>query len=125
VKFLIIIYSNPLSWEHPVFLHHAQTRQLDPHEREELNGELQALLDELRTSGELQSIMAMDAPERARTIRVRDRIVTTTDGPYAETKEQMAGAFLVECASRERAEEIAARFPDARFGAVEVRPLSF
>ena len=48
---------------------------------------------------------------------------TTTDGPYAEAKEQLAGYLMVECDSVERATEIARSWPDARFGAMEVRPV--
>jgi hypothetical protein len=54
---------------------------------------------------------------------VRDRVAIATDGPYVESKEHLAGVFFLDCASQERAEEIAARFPDTRFGAVELRPI--
>jgi hypothetical protein len=50
-------------------------------------------------------------------------VPVTTDGPYVESKEQLAGYFVLDCESPERAASIAARFPDARFAAVEVRPI--
>jgi hypothetical protein len=59
----------------------------------------------------------------ARTVRVRDGVPATTDGPFGEAGEQLAGYFVADCESLERATEIAARFPDARFAAVEVRPI--
>jgi len=55
-------------------------------------------------------------------VRVVEGRTLTTDGPYAEAKEMLAGIFLVECDSPERAVEIAARIPEAQFGVVEVRP---
>ena len=56
-------------------------------------------------------------------MRVRDGVVATTDGPFAEAKEQLAGYLTVECDSPERAVEIAARWPDAKYFAMEVRQL--
>ena len=56
-------------------------------------------------------------------VRVRDGETMTTDGPFAEVKEQLAGFYLVECDSLERAIEYAARVPDAVFTDVEVRPV--
>ncbi|MFD9739779.1 YciI family protein [Umezawaea sp. NPDC059074] len=59
----------------------------------------------------------------ATSVVVRDGEVVVSDGPFAETKEQVAGFDLVECADLDEALEIAARHPVARFGTVEVRPL--
>jgi len=56
-------------------------------------------------------------------VRLRDGETMTTDGPFAEVKEQLAGFYLVECESLERAVELAARVPDAAFTDVEVRPV--
>jgi hypothetical protein len=58
----------------------------------------------------------------ATTVRVRDGARLLTDGPYAETKEQMAGFDIIDCADLDEAVEIAAKHPVARFGMVEVRP---
>lgn len=60
--------------------------------------------------------------EDATTVRVRDGGVLVTDGPYAETKEQMAGFDVIECADLDEAIEVAAAHPMARFGMIEVRP---
>jgi hypothetical protein len=62
-------------------------------------------------------------PREARTVRVRDGETLVTDGPYAETKEQVGGIFVVECDDLDDAIEVASRVPLARKAAVEIRPL--
>jgi hypothetical protein len=59
----------------------------------------------------------------ATTVRVRDERLAVSDGPFAETKEQVGGYDLIECANLDEAIEVASRHPVARFGTVEVRPL--
>jgi hypothetical protein len=61
-------------------------------------------------------------PANAATVRVRDGEVVVTDGPYAETKEWMAGFDVIECANMAEAIEVASRHPVAHFGMIEVRP---
>ena len=60
----------------------------------------------------------------ATTVQVRDGEVVTTDGPFAETKEQLAGYFVLECANLDEAIELAARLPAAAAGSIEVRPVN-
>ena len=121
MKYLIMIYSNPVTWAHPTFLH--QQEQLSPEEHAAQVEQFRALMTEIVESNELVSTAALDDPARSRTIRFRDGTLAATDGPFADAKEQMAGYFLVDCATPERAAEIASRFPDARYGGVEIRPL--
>jgi hypothetical protein len=59
----------------------------------------------------------------ATTVRIRDGKQVTTDGPFAETKEQLAGYYLVEAPNQDQAVAIAAKIPGARFGSIEVRPI--
>jgi len=59
----------------------------------------------------------------ATTVRVRDDEVLTSDGPFAETKEQMGGFYLVECKDLDEAIEVAAKIPSAKHGSIEVRPI--
>jgi len=59
----------------------------------------------------------------ATTVRVRDGEVVTTDGPFAETKEQIGGYFLVDCKNLDEAIEVASKIPGARSGSIEVRPI--
>ncbi|HLI35409.1 MAG TPA: YciI family protein [Terriglobia bacterium] len=66
---------------------------------------------------------ALQPTSTAVTVRVRDGKALTTDGPFAETKEQLAGFYLIEATNREEAAAIAAKIPGARFGSVEVRPI--
>ena len=66
---------------------------------------------------------ALQPTQTAATVRVRDGKVLSTDGPFAETKEQLGGFYLVEAADIAEAKKIAAKIPAARFGSVEVRPI--
>ena len=92
--------------------------------------ELQALvdgaldyMDELRRSGHFIVSNALQRGRTARTIQVRDGKATITDGPFAETKEQLGGFFLIEAKDMDEACEVASRFPPARLGTIEVRPV--
>jgi hypothetical protein len=89
----------------------------------ELMGEVDAIVRELTESGELVGGEALADPSNTRTVRVRDGVPAITDGPFAEAKEHMGGYLIVECDTPERATEIAARWPNARFCAMEVRPV--
>jgi hypothetical protein len=123
VKYLILIYSNPENWEHPLFLRHPDYLALPAAQREELARQAQAGHREITESGELIAGEALASPARTRTVRVRDGVPAVTDGPYQETKEELAGYLVVDCDNPERAEQIAAGIPDARFAAVEVIPI--
>jgi hypothetical protein len=123
MKYLLVIYSNPENWEHPAFLRNPQFLALPADQRDELVRQSEALKQEIAESGEFIGAMALADPVNTRTIRVRDGVPIATDGPYIETKEQLAGYCVVDCESPERAAEIAARMPDARFAAVEVHPI--
>ncbi|SFB14079.1 Uncharacterized conserved protein [Amycolatopsis marina] len=122
MKYLLLIYANPTTWQHPLFLH--PQGGLSSDEAERLRARFHALLKEITESGELVGGEPLAAPALSRTVRKGAGAPAVTDGPFAETKEQLAGYFLLDCASLERATEIAARFPDAEQCAVEVRPLT-
>jgi hypothetical protein len=66
---------------------------------------------------------ALQPTPTAKTVRVRDSKILTTDGPFAETKEQLGGYYLIEAASIEEAASIASGIPAARYGSIEVRPI--
>jgi hypothetical protein len=115
VKYVILIHSNPDSravWE-----------SFSEDEKAEGFRYYGRIVEDLIASGELIVTHALADPSLARTVTVRDGAAVTTDGPFAEAKEQLAGFFLVECATPERAVEIAARMPEAHFGLIEVRPV--
>ena len=66
---------------------------------------------------------ALQPTATAKSVRVRNGKTSTTDGPFAETKEQLGGYYLIEAASVEEAAKVAAKIPGARFGTIEVRPI--
>ncbi|WP_433166177.1 YciI family protein [Kribbella sp. CA-247076] len=125
MKYLLLIHSNPITWGHPSFLHTEEGRALPKKARDALSKQLDDLLAELTQSGELVVAEPLEAPARTKVVRVRKGVRATTDGPYTEAKEQLAGVFVVDVATPERAEEIAARIPEAEHGAgVELRPIA-
>ena len=79
--------------------------------------------EELRQSGHLIAASSLQSGQSATTLQVRNGTLTITDGPFAETKEQLGGFYLIEARDLNEAIRIAARIPAARLGGVEVRPL--
>jgi hypothetical protein len=112
MKYLLLIYNNPATYE-----------AWSEEQRAELFGEVDVIMKELTETGELIGGQALADASNTKTVRVRDGVPATTDGPFAEAKEQLAGYLMVECENVERAVEIAARWPDARHFAMEVRPI--
>ncbi|QNE20787.1 YciI family protein [Kribbella qitaiheensis] len=123
MKYLLLVHSNPVTWGHPSFLHTEEGIKLPKAAREVLSAQLDTLISELKGSGELVALEPLGAPRDTKVVRVREGVRAVTDGPYSEAKEQLAGFFLIDVASPERAEEIAARIPEAQFYAVELRPI--
>ena len=118
MKYMILIHSNPTfvkMWE-----------GLSDAQRIEFGRGHFALTEDLAASGELIVSEGLADPSLAKRVTVREGRTMTTDGPFAEAKEHLAGFYLIECESMERAVEHAARVPDAAYGlgcAVEVRPV--
>jgi hypothetical protein len=113
VKYMLLIYNNRATLE-----------GLSEQEQSELFGAVDAVMAELKESGELVGGDALADPSTAKTVRLRGDAVVATDGPFAEAKEQFAGYLTVDCDSEERALDIARRWPDPRYGgAIEVRAL--
>ena len=79
--------------------------------------------EEMGAKGVLTGGERLQPAATATTVRVRDGEVLTSDGPFAETKEQLGGFYLVECKDLDEAIEVASRIPGARHGAIEVRPI--
>jgi hypothetical protein len=77
----------------------------------------------INASGEIRSGDRLHDPKSATTVRVREGVRTITDGPFAESKEQLGGYYLVDVDSLDRALELAAEIPGAKHGSVEVRPV--
>jgi hypothetical protein len=79
--------------------------------------------DRVRASGHFVAGDALLPVHTGKTVRVRDGKASITDGPFAETKEQLAGFYLLEAADLNEAIQIATRIPPARYGSIEVRPV--
>ncbi len=115
VKYLILIHSNAASlkvWD-----------GLDDEQRMAFGRGHMELTDSLAESGELIVSEGLADPSTAKYVSVRDGKTMTSDGPFAEVKEHLAGFYLIECESIERAIEHAAKAPDAAYSYVEVRPI--
>jgi len=109
---MLLIYQNPANWE-----------ALSEGERDTVMNEVNAIVNELTESGEWIAGDGLADPTQTKTVRVRDGVPAITDGPFIEAKEHLVGYCLFECETLERATEIAVRSPDARYWAVELRPL--
>jgi hypothetical protein len=115
VKYLIMVLSNP---------HFAERWEgLTAQQRADFGHRHRSLNDAVAESGELVAAEGLGDPVLARRVTARDGAVLVADGPFAEAKEHLAGFYLVDCATPERATEIAAQVPDAVWGLVEVRPV--
>ena len=98
--------------------------QLTPADAAKHFEDYRAFTAAIRESGHFAGANRLLPPETATTVRVRNSKVSTTDGPFAETKEQLGGYYLVEAKDRDEAVRIAARVPGAWIGSVEVRPVA-
>jgi len=110
MEYLLLIYHSETEW----------TRR-SAAEQEGVYGEYRNLIQELRRSRQLIRGEQLKAAASSVTVRVRNGEARTTDGPFAETKEQLGGYFLVQVNTLEEAVAIAERIPSARTGAIEVR----
>lgn len=89
----------------------------------EAMGEWEAFTKEVTDAGVYEDGRALQPVSTATAVRVRDGETVTTDGPFAETKEQLGGYYLVECSDLDEALGYAARIPSATYGSIEVRPI--
>jgi hypothetical protein len=87
-------------------------------------GEYREFTEAIRASGQLVGVNRLLPPDTAVTVRVRNGRVSTTDGPFAETKEHLGGYYVIEARDLNEAIRIAARIPGAKIGCVEVRPIA-
>ncbi|WP_148862943.1 YciI family protein [Marinobacter fonticola] len=88
-----------------------------------LNRECLACVDNLQTQGHFLAGQALQPVETASTVRVRDGKATIIDGPFAETKEQLAGFYMLDARDLNEALQLAQKIPPARLGSVEIRPV--
>ncbi len=112
MKYLCLIYENEQFYE-----------KVSKEEGDAIFGEYMGFTQDIAKSGHLIAGEALQPTSTATTVRVRNGKISTTDGPFAETKEQLGGYYLVEARDLNDAIQIAARIPGARYGSIEVRPV--
>ena len=112
MKYICLIYNDETLWT-----------KLTPEDAGKLMGEYNAFTQDIKTSGHYLSGEPLDATRTASTVRVRNGKISTTDGPFAETKEQLGGYYLIGATDLNDAIQVAARIPAARTGSIEVRPI--
>ena len=106
-----------------VYLELKNMEMLTPAEGATLNRDSIAYDKELQRSGHYIASDALQNVTAARTLRVRKGKLSVMDGPFAETKEQLGGYYVVDCKDLDEAIEVAAKIPGARVGSIEVRPI--
>nr|ANY58071.1 Dehydrogenase [uncultured bacterium] len=112
MKYLCLIYDDEKVWE-----------AMPQSESEAFMGEYFGFTDGIRASGQYIAGEALQPVATATTVRVRNGKLSTTDGPFAETKEQLGGFYLIEARDLNEAIQVAAKIPSARIGSIEVRPV--
>ena len=106
-----------------VYVEEKVLHALPKNERQSLSDESMAFCADLEHKGQLIAASPLHPIESATTVRVRNGKTSTTDGPFAETKEQLGGFIAIDVRDLNDAIRVAAHFPAARIGSVEVRPM--
>jgi hypothetical protein len=122
MKYVILIHSNPQPWGHPTQIYTEEGRALPQERHDEMDRQFNEMMNELTASSEWVTAEALADPAAATLFGWTPEGHLATEGPYAESKEHLAGFFVIDCATRERAEEIAAYFAQPG-GTVELRPI--
>jgi hypothetical protein len=112
MKYMLLIYANEKEWAN-----------LRDSERQQIIGEYTQLTQQLRSSGQWLAGAPLQPTPSAKSVQVRDGKPLITDGPFAETREQLGGYYLIEAKSFDEALGVARRIPGARYGTIEIRPV--
>ena len=112
MQYLLLIYDPEKTWA-----------TMPEAERNQMFTEYMTFTNDIKASGHYRAGDALQPTHTATTVRVRDGKMSTTDGPFAETREQLGGYYLVEAKDLDEATKIAARIPSAKIGSIEVRPI--
>ena len=112
MKYMLLIYETERNWQ-----------AMPTAESKAIHDEYMTLARDLKTAGKFLGGDALQSVHTATTVRIRDGKLTTTDGPFAETRDQLGGFYLVEAKDLDEATQFAQRIPAARNGAVEIRPV--
>ena len=113
MKYILLIYHQEQAWD-----------RLTKQEQQKIYSEYGQFTQEIMASGHHLGGSELHPSSTATSVRVRDGKQLTTDGPFTETKEQLAGYYLIEAKNLDEAIGIAARIPSAKVGTIEVRPLA-
>ena len=106
-----------------IYLDEKAAAQLPAHDYRAVVEECLGYEQQLRERGQLLAVEALQSVENATTLRHRDGQLSVTDGPFAETREQLGGFYLIEACDLNEAIQIAAKIPPGRLGCIEVRPI--
>ena len=112
MKYLCLIYDDESRWA-----------TMSKEDADAMMGEYFAFTEGIRKSGQYLAGEALKPVQTATSVRVRNGRTTTTDGPFAETKEQLGGFYMIDARDLNEAIQIASRIPSARTGTIEVRPV--
>ena len=112
MQYMCLIYDDEKMWQ-----------TMPEEDRNGVMGQYMAFTESIKSSGNMVAGDALQPTSTATTVRVRNGETLMTDGPFAETKEQLDGYYLIEAKDADEALAIAARIPSAQFGSIEVRPL--
>lgn len=112
MRYLCLIYSNESTWE-----------QMPKDQMDAVMHEYFAFTEDIKKSGHYVAGEALQPVQTATTVRIRNGKLSTTDGPFAETKEQLGGFYMIEAKDLNDAIQVASRIPSARLGSIEVRPV--
>jgi hypothetical protein len=112
MRYVCLIYDDEKNWE-----------KLPKTDADAMMGEYFAFTNDIKQNGHYHAGEALQPVATATTVRVRNGKTSTTDGPFAETKEQLGGFYLISARDLNEAIQIASRIPSARIGSIEVRPV--
>lgn len=112
MQYMLLIYDDEKVWN-----------SMSEQERGTIYGDYMKFTKEIRESGHFVAGDALQPTATATTVRVKGGKSLTTDGPFAETREQLGGYYVIEAKDLDEAVSVAARIPSARFGSIEVRPV--
>jgi hypothetical protein len=112
MQYILLIYQNE-----------AELKSRNPEESQRIFGEYLAFTSAIKQSGHMRAGEPLEPTSMATTVRLKDGKTVRTDGPFAETREQLGGFYVVEAKDLDEAVSLAARIPAAKTGSVEVRPI--
>jgi hypothetical protein len=113
MKYMLLIHDSEEAWN-----------RLSETERRQIMGEYRRFSEEIRASGHYRAGSQLQPTSTATTVRVRNGKRLVTDGPFAETREQLGGYYLVDAKDLDEAISLAERLPSAKIGTIEIRPLA-